>query len=186
MKRRRRLACLILWGGIALTPSWAENAPQVASPAAAAPAPATVVTSDAMEYDYAKGLLVFQGNVLVNDAALKLWADQLTIEIEGTNSVRSFVAQGNVRFEQPDGNRGSCRRMQYWREGEKAEMSGDVILFQGAQGASADKIVFRFLDGAIQSAHAIGNVKAILPGGAAGEGGPALFPSTRRAKGRNP
>lgn len=54
------------------------------------------VTSDRSTYLRKEGVLVFDGNVFVDDVEFKMHADEVTIFLDGTNELKRIVAIGNV------------------------------------------------------------------------------------------
>ena len=62
----------------------------------------TVVTSDRLVYEGQKGYALFERNVVVSDPQMKMKADKLTIFFEGTNEVKTILAEGRVIMSQAD------------------------------------------------------------------------------------
>ncbi len=54
------------------------------------------VTSDKSIYLRKEGVLVFDGNVFVDDVEFKMHADEVTLFLDGTNELKRIVAIGNV------------------------------------------------------------------------------------------
>jgi lipopolysaccharide transport protein LptA len=54
------------------------------------------VTSDRSTYLRKEGVLVFDGNVFVDDVEFKMHADEVTIFLDGSNELKRIVAIGNV------------------------------------------------------------------------------------------
>jgi lipopolysaccharide transport protein LptA len=64
---------------------------------AASAAPRNVkVTSERSTYLRKEGVLVFDGNVFVDDVEFKMHADEVTLFLGGTNELKRIVAIGNV------------------------------------------------------------------------------------------
>jgi len=56
----------------------------------------TVITADQIDLDHKEGFILFDRNVLVDDAQFVMRADQLIVFTEGTNDVKQLMAKGNV------------------------------------------------------------------------------------------
>lgn len=54
------------------------------------------VTSDRSTYLRKEGVLVFDGNVFVDDVEFKMRANEVTVFLDGTNELKRIVAIGNV------------------------------------------------------------------------------------------
>lgn len=54
------------------------------------------VTSEKSIYLRKEGVLVFDGNVFVDDVEFKMHADEVTLFLDGTNELKRIVAIGNV------------------------------------------------------------------------------------------
>ncbi len=166
------LACWVA-SALAAAPRTAGSAEQ-REQAEQALAP-TVVTSDSMTYDYEKGVAVFEKNVHVDDPRIRLWSERLTIVMEGTNQVRSLLAEGSVRFAQADG-RGSARRAEYHATAGKVVLTGDALLIQGSDEMRADAIEFEFADNAMRNVRASGRVRMTRSASGQLDGMPSLLP----------
>lgn len=62
----------------------------------------TVITSDKLTFDYQKRFALFEGNVVVVDPQMKLYADKMTVLFTATNSVSEIKAEGRVYIAQDD------------------------------------------------------------------------------------
>lgn len=62
----------------------------------------TVITSDRLIYDGLRHFIELQGRVVVSDPGMKMKADNVRIELEGTNQVKRIVAVGHVILTQED------------------------------------------------------------------------------------
>ena len=61
---------------------------------------ATVITSDKLTFDYLKQYAVFENNVVVVDADMRLTSDKLAIWFNEKNEVTLIKADGNLHIEQ--------------------------------------------------------------------------------------
>ncbi|MBM4153476.1 MAG: hypothetical protein FJ221_00385 [Lentisphaerae bacterium] len=62
----------------------------------------TVITADRMVYEGQRQFIEMQGRVVVSDPGMKMKADVLRIDLEGTNEVRMVKAAGHVVISQDD------------------------------------------------------------------------------------
>lgn len=62
----------------------------------------TVITSDRLVYDGMRHFVELQGRVIVSDPGMKMKADSMRIELEGTNQIKRIVAVGHVILTQED------------------------------------------------------------------------------------
>lgn len=62
----------------------------------------TVITSDRLVYEGQKGYALFERNVVVSDPQMKMKTDKLTIFFEGSNEVKTILAEGRVIMSQAD------------------------------------------------------------------------------------
>ena len=157
-----------------------EPAASAKPPVVSAAAITTVVTSESMSYDYEKGEAVFSKDVFVNDPRMRLWSDRLTLVFEGTNQVRTLVAEGRVRFAQADG-RGSCRKAEYQAAEGQVVLTGEAVLIRGSDEIRADTIAFLFADNVVRNVKATGNVQMRRVSDGSAKGLPALLPGMKRA-----
>lgn len=82
------------------------------------------VTSDRSTYLRKEGVLVFDGNVFVDDVEFKMHADEVTLFLGGTNELKRIVAIGNVAV--TNGVRsGSCAKATYNRAYSRVVLYGD-------------------------------------------------------------
>lgn len=172
--------CFSVWA------AWAgadESAREPVALAKSADVPAaaitTVVTSESMTYDYEKGEAVFNKDVFVNDPRMQLWSDRLTLVFEGTNQVRTLVAEGQVRFAQVDG-RGSCHKAEYHAAEGRVVLSGEAVLIRGMDDIRADTITFLFVDNVVRNVQAAGHVRMRRVSDGSVDGLPALLPGMKR------
>ncbi len=62
----------------------------------------TVITADLLVYDGLRHFVELQGRVVVSDPGMKMKADTVRIEMEGTNQVKRIIAVGHVVLTQED------------------------------------------------------------------------------------
>ncbi|MAG30774.1 MAG: hypothetical protein CL908_07790, partial [Deltaproteobacteria bacterium] len=87
-------------------------------------------------------LLVFQRNVRVRQANIRLRSDRLEAVYErGESEPRKLVAQGAVRIDQ-DGRRASCDRAVYVRADQRLSCHGHAELVQGCDIVRGESIEF--------------------------------------------
>ena len=61
-----------------------------------APQRETVITADKVDFDNKEGLILFDQNVLIDDAQFAMRSDRLIVFLESTNDVSQILAIGNV------------------------------------------------------------------------------------------
>jgi len=102
---------------------------------------ATVITSEKLSFDYKRSIAVFEGNVVVEDPQLKMRADKLNVLFEGTNSVKSVVAVGNVLLWYGD-KTASCRHAIYVAKTGEITLRGNAALRREQDSVTGEEIVF--------------------------------------------
>jgi lipopolysaccharide transport protein LptA len=109
---------------------------------AAAPAPSnTVITADALVFDYGRMIGTFEGNAVVVDPQVRMTCDKLVVMFEGTNAVKSVTASGNVRVQQAD-KRATAERAVYIAKNGEIELSGNARLYRVRDTVWGDCITF--------------------------------------------
>jgi lipopolysaccharide transport protein LptA len=109
---------------------------------AAAPAPSnTVITADALIFDYGRMIGTFDGNAVVVDPQVRMTCDKLVVMFEGTNEVKSVTATGNVRVQQADKRAAAERAVYIARTGE-IELTGNARLQRVRDTVWGDTITF--------------------------------------------
>ncbi|OVE76242.1 hypothetical protein BVX97_01660 [bacterium E08(2017)] len=99
----------------------------------------TVITSEYMKFDYYRSLVLFEKDVRVDDPMLDLTTDNLTIAFEGTNSIKSVAASGNVRGWNDKGE--ATGNKAFYLAGEsKVIMTGDAKVTGNGSVLDGDKI----------------------------------------------
>jgi len=121
------------------------------------------VTADNLAVSQADGTAVFTGNVLVGQGEMRMTAGKIQVEYAqgGSNDIRRMVATGGVTFanglEAAEANEAI-----YTLESGQVVMTGDVILTQGPNAISGNRLTVNLDDGTGQME---GRVKTILQTG---------------------
>ena len=82
------------------------------------------ITSERTDYDRKEGVIMFDGNVFVDDMEYKMHSDQLYVFLDGTNELKRIVAIGNVAITN-DLKTGTCAKAAYTKATGKIVMYGD-------------------------------------------------------------
>ncbi len=99
----------------------------------------TVITSDSLMFDYGRSTCIFDGNVVVDDARVKLECNKLYVFFDATNSVDSIVATESVKVWQGD-KRGICNKAVYTAKTGAIVMTGNPKLQSGNSMVKGDEI----------------------------------------------
>ncbi len=110
------------------------------------------VTADALSVNQSDGSAVFEGNVLVGQGELRLSAEALTIEYvseEGSSrtEVSRIVATGGVTLVSGE-EAAEAQEAVYTLADSRIVMSGDVVVTQGPNALSGDRLVVDLVTGA--------------------------------------
>lgn len=89
----------------------------------------SVITASKIEFDNKEGVILFEGNVLVEDEQFQMRADRLLVFMEGTNEVQQIMAINRVSITNVN-RAATCDRAVYTREDGKIVMSGNARLLQ--------------------------------------------------------
>lgn len=120
-------AVILLLAGVLTGVQTPAAEPTVDKPSAAAAGalPRSVkITSERTDYDRKEGVIMFDRNVVVEDAEYQMHADQLYVFLDGTNDLKRIVAIGHVAI--ANGAReGSCAKASYSKDTGKIVMYGD-------------------------------------------------------------
>ncbi len=111
--------------------------------AAKKPLAPTEITSDTLEYDFNKQVIVFAGNVKVVDNQLHLRAARMTVHLDKkTQSVKRIVAAGKVEMKTADG-KATGEEAEYDLEKGRVVLSGEPIIHSaGGLMKGALKVVY--------------------------------------------
>lgn len=104
----------------------------------------TVVTSKKMNFDYKGYVAQFSGNVVVIDPQMRMESDEMTVEFNGTNEVKSVTAIGNVHIKLPDKTATSGKAV-YIEKESKIILTGNAkVTVQNGDSVNGDKITIWF------------------------------------------
>ena len=122
------------------------------------------VASDNLTVNQTDGSALFEGNVVIGQGEMRLSADQVTVQYAegGQSRIQSLTATGNVTLVSgPDA--AEAQKAVYDVEGGNVVLTGDVLLSQGQNVLSGDKVTVDLATGAAQ---VNGRVRSVLqPGG---------------------
>ncbi|MEN8179462.1 MAG: lipopolysaccharide transport periplasmic protein LptA [Pseudomonadota bacterium] len=103
--------------------------------------------ADSVEINEASGISIYQGNVLITQGSLKLWADKMWIH-RSKGGIEKIVTQGNpTHFRQlmdnsPEEIRGSAKKAELFLDVDELHLSQDAILEQAQDRFQSDRIIF--------------------------------------------
>ena len=106
-------------GETAVAPSAAET-----TGAGSAVARSVKITSQRSDYDRKEGVIMFDGDVFVDDVEYKMHSSQLYVFLDGTNDLRRIVAIGDVAIIN-NTRAGFCAKAAYTKATSKIVMYGD-------------------------------------------------------------
>lgn len=104
----------------------------------------SVITAERIEFDNKEGVILFDENVLVDDAQFILRSNRLLVFMEGTNDVQQIMAVGNVVITNLNRS-ASCDKAVYTKKDGQIVMTGKARLeSQGDKGGevTGDRITF--------------------------------------------
>ena len=122
----------------------------------------TEITSDTMEFNMKKSILVFKNNVTVTNSQYTLWCDTLLISSDKDNTPESMQAEGNIRIKAENGE-ATCKKATYSRLSGQFILEQGVILKQKNSDLSADKIIAVVKNGHFEGIRGEGNIRGSLP-----------------------
>lgn len=138
------------------------------------PARESIITSSRIEFDNKEGVILFDENVLVDDAQFVMRSDRLLVFMQGTNDVQQVMAVGRVSI--TNQNRfASCDKAVYTKKDGQIVMSGNArMLRQGDQGGEVlgDRITFWLDDERME----VSPGRVILPPGTFNKADKKLLP----------
>lgn len=120
---------------------WAGVFTASAQTEAGAAADLTVITSDKLTFDYAQRFALFDGNVVVVDPQMKLYADKMTVVFSASNRISEIKAEGKVYIVQDD-KRARSEVAQYNVDQGIIVMTGKPQVTRGEDILTGDKITF--------------------------------------------
>jgi lipopolysaccharide transport protein LptA len=104
----------------------------------------TVVTSKKMNFDYKAYVAQFSGDVVVIDPQMRIESDDLTVEFNSTNSVKSVTAVGSVRIKLPDKTATSDKAVYIEKESKIILTGSAKVTVRGGDSVNGDKITIWF------------------------------------------
>ena len=109
-----------------------------------APAREAVITAERIEFDNKEGVILFDENVVVDDAQFVMRSDRLLVFMEGTNDVQQILAVGRVSITNLNRS-ASCDKAVYTKKDGQIVMTGSARLMrQGDEGGevTGNRITF--------------------------------------------
>lgn len=121
------------------------------------------VTADTLSVDQKTGKATFSGNVLIGQGAMRLSADSVTVTYaQGDQSrISALHAAGNVTLVSGE-DAAEAKAADYDVELGNVVLTGDVLLTQGGNVLSGDKVTVNLTTG---TANASGRVRSVLQPG---------------------
>lgn len=120
------------------------------------------VTADSLSVDQSDGTAVFTGDVLIGQGEMRLSAPTvLVVYYRDQSGIERLEATGGVTLVSGD-DAAEARRADYNLETGLIELVGDVLLVQGPNALTADRM---FVDTAAGTARMSGRVKTVLQAG---------------------
>lgn len=122
------------------------------------------IASDRLEVDQGDGRAVFSGNVVIGQGQMRLAAERVTVEYaDGDQSrIRSLRAEGKVTLVS-GADAAEAAEAVYEVESGNVSLSGDVVLTQGDNVLTGDRMTVDLASGRAQ---VDGRVRSVLqPGG---------------------
>lgn len=101
----------------------------------------TVITSDEMEFDYKRSVATFERNVKVTDPQMTINADRIQMLFDGTNSVKSVTATGNVKIWQAD-KVATSKKAVYTAATGEITLTGNVLVTRGQDTLATEEVIF--------------------------------------------
>ncbi len=111
----------------------------------------TVIKSNYLKFDHSMRLAYFEGDVRVEDSRVDMTSDRLTVLFEGTNSIKTVTADGNVTAVSREGSTGTCDKAIYFDAESKVLMTGDVTIRGGEGSLSGNKVTIWLNEGRMTS-----------------------------------
>lgn len=101
----------------------------------------TVITSDKLTFDYTQRFAFFDGNVVVVDPQMKLYADKMTVLFSASNRISEIKAEGRVYIVQED-KESRSEVAQYNLDQGIIVLTGKPQVTRGQDILTGDKITF--------------------------------------------
>ncbi len=115
------------------------------------------ITADQGMIDDAKGLAVYEGNVVIKQGTIEILAAKVTLSYTQTQSIDRVVAEGQpAHFKQtPDGNKPDIKakstKMEYNSSESTLVLTGEAELSQGQDISTAPRISYNTREGVIRA-----------------------------------
>ena len=125
------------------------------------------VSADSLTVNQSDGTALFQGNVVIGQGEMRLSAQTVRVEYAapaqgGQQRIRALDASGGVTLVS-GADAAEAQSARYEVEAGLVTLTGDVLLTQGNNVMSGDRVVVNLADG---TAQAQGRVRSVLqPGG---------------------
>lgn len=117
------------------------------------------VTADNLDINQEDGTAVFTGNVLIGQGAMRLSAPRVLVIYKKDNSgIENMEATGGVTLVSGE-DAAEAQQAEYNIDSGEIRMQGDVLLVQGINALSGDRL---FVDTRAGTARVTGRVKTIL------------------------
>ncbi len=97
------------------------------------PARESVITAEKIEFDNKEGVILFDENVLVDDAQFVMRSERLLVFMQGTNDVQQIMAVGRVSITNQN-RAASCDKAVYTKKDGQIVMSGNARLMRQGDG----------------------------------------------------
>jgi lipopolysaccharide export system protein LptA len=102
--------------------------------------------ADSVSIDEGSGVSLYEGNVVVTQGSLKLWADRLWIH-RRDGKTQKFISEGKpTRFRQLTDDqqeiRGRALRAEFYVDRDELLLFDEAVLEQGADQFHSDRIVY--------------------------------------------
>lgn len=140
--------------------AWAQEATLAFQGLKAGAGEPVEITADQLNVTQSASTAEFTGNVLVIQGGLRLSSDRLTVEyVEGDKTtIDRLIAEGNVLLSTPAEAAESARAV-YVLTSQQLEMTGNVVLKQGANVMTGEKLSVNIAEG---TGRMDGRVRTIL------------------------
>ncbi|MCT4331734.1 lipopolysaccharide transport periplasmic protein LptA [Paracoccus sp. YLB-12] len=118
------------------------------------------VAADSLSVNQSDGSAVFTGNVVIGQGDMRLSAETVTVEYAegGQNRIRSLHATGSVTLVS-GADAAEAREAVYDVESGNVTLTGDVVMTQGRNALTGDKMVVNLVSG---TAQVDGRVRSVL------------------------
>jgi lipopolysaccharide transport protein LptA/LPS export ABC transporter protein LptC len=126
------------------------------------------VTGNGMVYRETEGLVVYSGDVRVEQTGRVLRCDELQVELGEDRKAETMTCTGNTRLDDPQGGRSiTAERAIYELDRREVEMFGDPVVMKdrGKNQVRGKRLVYHIDDGRVE-------VKGQAPAGVASGGAP--------------